>query len=161
MSKKRNPKKCVRCENLAGEKITNGEFKGYLKTCIECRNYHRIPGPNHPNAHLKGRRVTPQGYVEVLRPNGEMTEGGRRYQFEHRAVMERILGRILTTDEVVHHINGLRDDNRPENLAVIGPDERHEDRTLLRALQKRIQELETQVAEYEIIEARRISSKGL
>jgi HNH endonuclease len=44
--------------------------------------------------------------------------GKGSYVFEHVIVMEEKLGRYLLPGESVHHVNGLRDDNRPENLEL-------------------------------------------
>lgn len=66
----------------------------------------------------KGGRITnSSGYVMVLdRDNPSSNANG--YVLEHRSVMEEHLGRQLLPTETVHHKNGVKDDNRLENLEL-------------------------------------------
>lgn len=57
------------------------------------------------------RYITKGGYIIIYPP-------GRRSMLEHRFVMEIHLGRTLSESESVHHVNGVRDDNRIENLEL-------------------------------------------
>ena len=63
-------------------------------------------------------RLSATGYVLSYCPDHPFAMNGR-YVYEHRLVMERFLGRYLMTDEQVHHRNGVKDDNRLENLQIV------------------------------------------
>jgi hypothetical protein len=54
----------------------------------------------------------------VFQKGHPRTHAKNNYVFEHILVMERHLNRLLEKDENIHHINGVRDDNRIENLEI-------------------------------------------
>lgn len=54
----------------------------------------------------------------MVRAPGHPRAGRGTYVFEHIVVAEQLLGRYLVDGESVHHRNGIRDDNRPENLEL-------------------------------------------
>lgn len=69
-------------------------------------------------SHWKGGKMRSEGYIRIYSPNHPQ-KSKLGYVPEHRLVMERKLGRYLKSKEIVHHINGIRDDNRINNLKLI------------------------------------------
>jgi hypothetical protein len=79
----------------------------------------RTHGPDH---HLfKGIRRT-NGYIYEYAPDHPRATIGHDmlgFVLQHRLVWERANGRLVADNEVIHHMNGRRDDNRLENLVCI------------------------------------------
>ena len=75
-----------------------------------------MKGSLHPQ--WKGGKIrTSSGYIFIYAPMSEMVNR-QGYVLEHRLVMSQKIKRSLKKEEIVHHINGIRDDNRIENLVI-------------------------------------------
>lgn len=100
---KRNYLSCEGCG-----KPTSGD-SGFCKQCISKNGWH------HKSRSLGSRRLD-NGYIliKISHGAGEKSDWRR----EHVLVMEELLSRPLLEGETVHHLNGVKDDNRPENLEL-------------------------------------------
>lgn len=92
---------CLGCAKNLGRNENNPRKDRY---CIDCNR-----GELHQS--WKGGYTNSNGYIIV-------NIGGRKTMLQHRKVMQEYIGRELYPDENVHHINGVRDDNRIENLEL-------------------------------------------
>ena len=82
-----------------------------------------------------GRRIDSNGYVFIHKPEHPRANVDG-YVFEHRLVMESVIGRYLKKNEISHHINGNRSDNRKENLLLVENNSIHQKRYHLKTLRK-------------------------
>lgn len=116
--------RCLDC----GNPITK-----YAKYCLNCAQ------KGERSKSWKGGRIkTPYGYIKLKKP-GHHGADPNGYVFEHIVIWEEAQGKSVPKGWQIHHLNGIKDDNRPKNLIAL-PDKKHW--RVFAAKAKRIQELE-------------------
>jgi hypothetical protein len=115
-SRQQIPIQCGKCgsERVAhAANIRTEEFTGLCRSCLHT-------GPTSTT--WKGGRVLKQGYVHIKiypeHPLYQAMATATGYIPEHRLIMAEHIGRPLKRTEVVHHKNGIKTDNRIENLEL-------------------------------------------
>ena len=152
----------TRCKSCAGKMREILKKKHLPFTAEHCRNISlakqgsRNPMHGHNgilnNAWKGGRTCRPDGYIQILLlPNDFFYSMASKdnYVLEHRLVMAKHLNRCLLAWELVHHKNGIRDDNRLENLALITDKRFHMVDTVaksyIKRLEQKIEQLENKI----------------
>ena len=104
--------KCYKISSKGKRKLPLG-FKHSLKT----KEFFSLSRKGNNNPCWRGGRIKRRGYNFLYKPEHPFcTKQG--YIAEHRIIIEKQIGRYLYRWEVCHHINKIKDDNRPQNLMV-------------------------------------------
>jgi len=93
--------------NIGREGVKKGEYRRFIKC-----HHNRVLKLGY-----KGGQLKHHGYVYIYAPNHPRPTQAK-YIKRSRLVVEERLGRHLESWEHVHHVNGVRDDDRPENLEL-------------------------------------------
>ena len=129
--RKRHEKPCAICGTLI-----------HTKGATMCRSCSKKGLIGTAAYHWKGGRYTSRGYVYIYKPDHPRADK-RKYVPEHILVLEQKMGRFLKRGEIGHHLNGIKNDNRPENLVAL-PYQKHHIFLVQKTMQERIRFLENQ-----------------
>jgi len=95
------------------------------KTCSEeCQKVAQAVGLECGRAPKHGTRKSSQGYIEVLMPD-HLLANANGYVKRSILVMETKIGRPLQPEEIVHHKDGDKENDHPDNLELFASNSEH------------------------------------
>ncbi len=110
--------KCELCGNMFVSKRLSGNLSEPARYCPKCRvKGYILARQKNGNCRSAERYTTYDGYI-MVRLSDKNEYGTSQYEAEHRLVMSRLLGRPLRKGESVHHKDGNRSNNIPQNLEL-------------------------------------------
>ena len=124
-SKNNRSTKIVYACEVCGNKFSRHPYDKTAKFCSnKCKfnSYRGKPilidrfGINSPGW-KGGKYIDYKGYVRIYSPTHPFNN--KKYVLEHRLVMEQHIGRYMNPEEIIHHINEIRTDNRIDNLMLL------------------------------------------
>ena len=146
-------RQCIDCGNTRWVKARRKQPQSIrCQSCTVKHWYKTHPGCG-PN--WKGGRKQSGGYIGVkVYPDNffyPMAQKPDNYILEHRLIMAKHLGRCLLPWEIIHHKNGIRNDNRLENLELLPYSKYHlpdtKAKSLIKQQQKQIESLQQKLSE--------------
>jgi len=114
--------RCKSCENKTRKQSKKTRIK-----CAVAKTGNLNPNYGKRKSEMsswKGGKIIRGGYIYIYCIDHPYKVWGR-YVLEHRLVMEKHIRRYLKPEEIVHHINGIKDDNRIENLKLCKNESEH------------------------------------
>lgn len=116
------------CSKKCANIIIGLKNKGKKRT-IETRkkmSEHAKTRTGNKNPCWRGGKIGGNGkYVYIYSPKHPNIKPYSVYYPEHKLIVEKLLNRYLSADETVHHINGIKDDNRLKNLYLFKTKKQH------------------------------------
>jgi len=120
--------RCPSCEEKRWIRIENIRRNAFTGMCSKCHNKYTSGCMETHGRWKGGRRQTDNKYIQVKLHHSSpyyCMASKKSFVLEHRLVMANFLNRPLSRDEIVHHKNGERGDNRIENLELISERKYH------------------------------------
>ena len=129
--------------------------RGTVRKCLDDYQIPPRPRVHRGSSHYNwrgGKIPDGKGYMQIYVSSEDslFIMAQNNHILEHRLIMAQHLGRPLKSWEIVHHLNGIKTDNRIANLGLVNRNN-HAKQTLNKLLQAHIRDLEAKLAQQKLL----------